>query len=144
MTKPSCCFTTFLCRDCLRYAFMEFIQDELTRIAEEWNTHHIRQSAQNPGGVPDVLYFLPHQNGNLIYLFLHLLLYVINALKVHCLTNIQCVAMAEDYSILKPGLVITEFDNLANYVMADANIQKPTNAEEGLAIYRLLKTALED
>ena len=52
--------------------------------------------------------------------------------------------MAEDYSILKPGLVITEFDNLANYVMADANIQKPTNAEEGLAIYRLLKTALED
>ena len=52
--------------------------------------------------------------------------------------------MAEDYSILKPGLVITEFDNLANYVMADANIQKPTNAEDGLAMYRLLKTALED
>jgi len=42
---------------------MNLIQDELARIAEEWNTHRIRQSAQSPGGVPDVLYFLPHQNG---------------------------------------------------------------------------------
>ena len=44
---------------------MELLQNELLLIANEWNSHRIRQSAENPGGIPDVLYFLPHQNGML-------------------------------------------------------------------------------
>ena len=44
---------------------MRLIQNELVLIANEWNSHRIRQSAENPGGIPDVLYFLPHQNGML-------------------------------------------------------------------------------
>lgn len=42
---------------------MKLIQDELIMIADEWNAHRIRQSAENPGGIPDILYFLPHHNG---------------------------------------------------------------------------------
>ena len=42
---------------------MNLIQDELSLITQEWNTNHIRQSSQNPGGIPDMLYFLPEQIG---------------------------------------------------------------------------------
>ena len=42
---------------------MHLIQNELALIAQEWNTHRIQQSCNNPGGVPDVLYFLPEQIG---------------------------------------------------------------------------------
>ena len=42
---------------------MRLIQNELVLIANEWNSHCVRQSAENPGGIPDVLYFLPYKNG---------------------------------------------------------------------------------
>lgn len=47
---------------------MHLIQEELSLIAQEWNTHRIRQSSENPGGIPDVLYFLPEQIG-LVHLY---------------------------------------------------------------------------
>ena len=54
---------------------MHLIQDELSSIAQEWNTYRIRPSSENPGGVPDVLYFLPEHIGlvHLISLYLDLL-----------------------------------------------------------------------
>jgi len=42
---------------------MHLIQDKLALIAQEWNTHRIQKSSNNPGGVPDILYFLPEQFG---------------------------------------------------------------------------------
>ena len=42
---------------------MHLIQPELSLIVQEWNTHRIRQSSENPGDIPDVLYFLPEQIG---------------------------------------------------------------------------------
>ena len=41
--------------DSLRYSFMALLQEELDAVANEWNCHHIRQSAhaESPGGVPD-------------------------------------------------------------------------------------------
>ena len=45
---------------------MHLIQDELSLIAQKWNTHRIRQSSENPGGVPDVLYFLPNCFGTFV------------------------------------------------------------------------------
>jgi len=47
--------------ECIRYCFMDVIQDELNNFLLFWNSHRIRHSAGAgcPGGVPDQLYFLP-------------------------------------------------------------------------------------
>ena len=42
---------------------MDLIQNELAEVAHEWNTHRIRPSSTNPGGMPDMLYFLPEIEG---------------------------------------------------------------------------------
>ena len=42
---------------------MHLIQDKLSLIAQEWNTHCIQKCSDHPGGIPDVLYFLPEQVG---------------------------------------------------------------------------------
>lgn len=42
---------------------MDLIQEELARVAHEWNTHRIRTSSNAPGGIPDALYFLPENEG---------------------------------------------------------------------------------
>ncbi|XP_065888426.1 uncharacterized protein [Dysidea avara] len=113
--------------DCLRFSFMSLIQQELIIIANEWNVHTIRQSAQNPGGVPDVLYFLPHQNNCRSY--------------KHPIDN-DDIEAAEEYSCLKPEPTSPEFKELAELLMAEAGINSPTNADEGLALYRHLKSAI--
>lgn len=47
--------------DCLRFCFMDIIQQDLDAVRREWNTHRIRPStgAQCPAGIPDELYYLP-------------------------------------------------------------------------------------
>ena len=57
------------CRDTLRYCFMGVIQTELDRVAREWNCHRIRPSpaADVPGGIPDMLYFVPEASGLCIF-----------------------------------------------------------------------------
>ena len=44
---------------------MDLIQDELNRVALEWNLHKIRPSTnlESPSGEPDILYFLPELKG---------------------------------------------------------------------------------
>ena len=53
----------YLHRDCLRYSFMDLIQKELDCVAHEWNIHRIRPSSESPGGIPDILYYLPQEEG---------------------------------------------------------------------------------
>lgn len=50
-------------RECLRFCFTELIQCELDKIATEWNQHSVRRTADNSGGKPDILYFLPERHG---------------------------------------------------------------------------------
>ena len=52
-------------RDAVRYTFGPIIQQELLQFASEWNNHRIRQSsmAEVPGGIPEVLYHMPHLHG---------------------------------------------------------------------------------
>ena len=60
-------FTTrpFNYRDAMRYCFGSLIQKQLTDLVTEWNHHHIRKTAtaEAPGGIPEVLYFLPGKYG---------------------------------------------------------------------------------
>lgn len=51
---------------------------------------------------------------------------------------------ASDYTISKPGPATQEFNDLASLIMTDEGMQEPTNPDEALAVYRLLKLTLED
>ena len=56
-------------RECLRFCFIDLIQDELNRVALERNPHRIRPSTnlESPSGRPDILYFLPELRGGQDY-----------------------------------------------------------------------------
>ena len=47
-------------RDCLRFCFMHFIQEDIQRVMVEWKCHRIRSShhAVCPSGHPTELYLL--------------------------------------------------------------------------------------
>ena len=42
---------------------MDVIQKELDAVVREWNVYRIRPSSQNPGGIPDMLHYLPEEQG---------------------------------------------------------------------------------
>lgn len=50
---------------------------------------------------------------------------------------------AEEYSTSKPAPASSEFVELADIVMTEDEIEVPTNADEGLVLYRHLKSLLE-
>ena len=54
-----------LYRDAVRFSFGPIIQKELDDFALLWNNHRIRHSrmAEVPHGIPEILYFIPHQSG---------------------------------------------------------------------------------
>ena len=47
--------------ECLRYCFMQIVQEELDRVAIEWNQHtlQVKRNSQAPRGKPDVMFFTP-------------------------------------------------------------------------------------
>ena len=52
--------------ECAWFVFSMFLQSELDRIKNEWNTHFIRKSRSTTiSGVPDELYFMPESQGKL-------------------------------------------------------------------------------
>ncbi|XP_032228118.2 uncharacterized protein LOC116611723 [Nematostella vectensis] len=50
--------------ECLKFCFMQLIQDELDRVSMHWNLHRIRPciNQETPPGRTDVLYYLPELN----------------------------------------------------------------------------------
>ena len=51
-------------RDCLRFAFMTILKDELNDIKIMWNTHLIRKSRVSAvTGIPDQLFYIPGLQG---------------------------------------------------------------------------------
>lgn len=53
--------------ECLRFCFMGLIQEELYKVAKNWNLHEIRPCNRETPGRPDVLFFLPEDAGNVDY-----------------------------------------------------------------------------
>ena len=47
----------------LRYAFSSNINEALDQFRLYWNSHRIRQSADAPGGIPDILFHVPEHCG---------------------------------------------------------------------------------
>ena len=52
------------------------------------------------------------------------------------------IEVAEEYICLKPEPTSPECKELAELLNAEAGINSPTNADEGLALYRHLKSAI--
>lgn len=80
------------CSDCLRFCFLKLLQEELDKIAIEWNYHVIRRSrmAECPGGIPDQLYFIPQLQGiiytaiTLPWEFIIVVLYMVYIMYPEC------------------------------------------------------------
>ena len=51
--------------------------------------------------------------------------------------------LKSSYTILKPAPASSEFVELADVVMTEDEIEVPTNADEGLVLYKHLKLLLE-
>ena len=52
------------------------------------------------------------------------------------------VESAREWSVTKPCSVPKEFTDLAEHVMSEDNISKPTNADEAIVLYKHLKSVL--
>ena len=107
-------------RGCLRFCFMDLIQDELNRVALEWNLHRIRPSTnlESPSGKPDILYFLPELKGAQDY----------------------CTPIAETMCATRPrakGCCLT-FRELAEMIMEDERLDTPSTIVEARQLYFIL------
>lgn len=91
---------------------MGIIQSELNRVAREWNCHRILASptADVPGGIPDMLYFVPESQGFEIYR--------------KPVEDADIVA-ARQHVDPKPPVVPQEFGDIAEHIMAQSHIGTP-------------------
>lgn len=110
----------------LKFCFMDLIQTELDRIAQQWNVHEIREQTNSSviGGKPDTLFFIPglfetHDFGNA--------------------ANLNDVNVCKDmYS--RPKRHCEEFKELAHLLKPD--LQMPLDAESALRLYTELNNLI--
>ena len=57
--------------------------------------------------------------------------------------NCDDVEAAEEYTIVKPAPVSSELLNLFELIMTEDEIEVPSNTDEGLILYRHLRSLLE-
>jgi len=57
--------SNFYHRDCLRFCFMDLLQEELDETQKMWNTHLIRhaRSPDQVNGITNELFYIPHVGG---------------------------------------------------------------------------------
>ena len=111
-------------RQCLQFCFMDIIQMELHRVAQEWNLHRIRPSinAECPSGKPDVLYFVPES---------------VAAEDYSSPVDLDEIQIAEDMCAERSQEkgCSPHFKELAEMIQEDEGLARPTNAEEALQLY---------
>lgn len=102
----------------LRFSFMDLIQQSLNQFKSYWNVHHVRQSSEMPGGVPNVLFYMrpslstSPSDGDLV-----------EARRL-CVTPHK--TGSEDY------------DNYLEYVMQHENFGFPTIIDDAVLLYTKL------
>ena len=107
--------------DCARFCFIEFIRDELQSIMDDWNVHIISQGrSTGPRGRPDTMYFLPHLYDTIDYAT-PITEEEVNEFRPSVSHNLR------DYS--------KEFEEFANLVMLNNNLNHPSNVTEALNVY---------
>ena len=120
-------------RECLHFCFMDVIQMELHKVAQEWNLHRIRPSvnAECPSGKPDVLYFVPESVATQDY---------------SSPVDMDEIEIAEDMYAERPQEkgCSPHFKQLAEMIQEDEDLEQPTNAEEALQLYFDLLDHIDD
>uniref|UniRef100_A0A8W8LUI7 Uncharacterized protein n=1 Tax=Magallana gigas TaxID=29159 RepID=A0A8W8LUI7_MAGGI len=109
--------------DCLRYCFMDLLQEELHRIVIQWNKHRIQVKKQccSPKGNPDVLFFTPEPYGARDF-------------KVNCSAD-DIRNCFENFGFAERPIhgCSTDFLELANLILP--NHQRPSNVNEACNLY---------
>ena len=103
-------------RDAMRYCFGPITEKELTILVTEWNYHRIRKTpnAEAPGGIPEVLYYLPDTTG---ILYIIIKLYIILYIKtVYVYTHSDC-AGAHDYTCSLQSDLLGDAKYLYGYII---------------------------
>lgn len=108
--------------DCLRYCFMDLLQEELHRIVIQWNQHRIQVKKQcsSPKGKPDVLFFTPEAYGARDF-------------KINCSAD-DIRNCFEHFGAERPiHGCSTDFLELANLILP--NHRRPSNVNEACNLY---------
>lgn len=119
---------------CLKFCFMPLIREELHRVAELWNLHRIRPQSSNrdsPAGRPEILYFLPELNGKVSYI------HDVTLDDIEVAEEMCCAQNTVDDSF-------ELFEELAEMIMVDEDLQSPSNPDEALELYINLLDYIED
>ena len=111
------------------------IQEELSLIAQEWNTHHIRQRVLKILGCTKCVIFSFRANwfGTFVSTFHYI--YHLDTSSYKHIFDCNDLEAAEKYSISKPAPASSEFIELVNLIMTKDEIEVPSNADEGLVLY---------
>ena len=116
---------------CLR--FCHLLQEELNRVAQNWNLRHIRKSSNSecPHGQPDVLYFLPELTGSENY--------------KEVIPEVKIELARDTFTETRPmSECEEEFKDLAHMIMEDEGLTVARNADDDLALYSNLLTRISD
>ena len=114
--------------ECLKFAFMPVIQDELDRVTMHWNLHKIRPSSndESPSSRPDVLYFLPELNGK-------------NSRGQYVnMDEIEEIQEMSNHHVNRFDARRVDFVELASLIMEDERLSMPHTAHEALDLYMSL------
>ena len=116
--------------ECLKFCFMQVLQNELHEVAKLWNTHNIRPSHNeySPSGRPDTLYFIPEATETMNYL-----------------VNVENsdVEIVQGVSCQERKTCLPEFEELALIIMQERNLFLPDNHTDAENLYLELVQAIE-
>ena len=120
-------------RESLKFCFMDLLANELHKVAQHWNTHRIRPTAnsESSSGCPDILYFLPQVNNMQDY-----------ATPVD-LDEIEIAE--EEYAEKAPRKGCSAyFNELAEMIMQDERLEMPETAAEAENLYITLLSLIDE
>ena len=111
---------------------MGLLQEELHRVAQNWNLHRIRCSnGETPAGKPDVRFFIPEE---------------LDAINQKIDADDNDVDVAENLCANRnhPRGCSSSFVQLAELIMEDNHLQMPRNIDEAMFLYLQLIYHIND
>ncbi len=115
--------------ECLRYCFMEVLQNDLNEFVQFWNTHRIRRSkgAVCPPGIPDSLYHNPPPG------------------FVECGLTISTDSIVTQWAHLTDNqrkCHDAEFEAYLDYLCGHHNLTQPTNWQTAADLFTAIKSVV--
>lgn len=106
--------------ECLWFCYSGVIQEDLNFVQQHWNTHSIRRSSHDTiSGKPDELFSLPENKGG--------------EDKLHPVSEGMIEFVAEN--LLQFDEATNLYQEYFEYLVANTNLQMPTNWREASALY---------